>query len=153
MIKLASRCGLNPIRNSYYFTKILQNQMLSFWEFKQNGSCSKLSVMANTVSLLWIQHLASRDSRYPMHTLFYGTFKNIIRWLLTPRHYELNDGIRCAHFLFFYSRQHALPAAWIITRRSAKPDVAKWMKALPGRASSVWSLDGRSADSWLMFLL
>ncbi|KAJ6996375.1 hypothetical protein NC653_013088 [Populus alba x Populus x berolinensis] len=41
--------------------------------------------------------------------------------------------------------QHALPATWILTRRSAKPDVAKWMKALPGRASSVWSLDGRSA--------
>ena len=59
----------------------------------------------------------------------------------------LNDGIRCAHFLFFDSRHHALPATWIITRRSAKPDVAKWMKALPGRASSVWSLDGRSADS------
>ncbi|KAJ6929162.1 hypothetical protein NC652_013129 [Populus alba x Populus x berolinensis] len=54
----------------------------------------------------------------------------------------LNDGIRCAHFLFFDSRQHALPATWIITRRSAKPDVAKWMKALPGRASSFTAFGG-----------
>ncbi|XP_050233779.1 uncharacterized protein LOC126682223 [Mercurialis annua] len=37
----------------------------------------------------------------------------------------------------FDSRQHALPVAWVITRSSAKPDVAKWMKALLDRASSV----------------
>ncbi|CAK7354884.1 unnamed protein product [Dovyalis caffra] len=51
--------------------------------------------------------------------------------------------------LVFDSRQHALPVAWIITRSSAKPDVAKWMKALLGRASSVepgWKINGFLID-------
>uniref|UniRef100_A0A6N2NCH7 MULE transposase domain-containing protein n=1 Tax=Salix viminalis TaxID=40686 RepID=A0A6N2NCH7_SALVM len=51
--------------------------------------------------------------------------------------------------LVFDSRQHALPVAWIITRSSAKPDVAKWMKALLGRASSVepgWKISGFLID-------
>lgn len=51
--------------------------------------------------------------------------------------------------LAFDSRQHALPVAWIITRSSAKPDVAKWMKALLGRASSVepgWKINGFLID-------
>uniref|UniRef100_A0A2P2L3T4 RRM domain-containing protein n=1 Tax=Rhizophora mucronata TaxID=61149 RepID=A0A2P2L3T4_RHIMU len=39
--------------------------------------------------------------------------------------------------LVFDSRQHALPIAWVITRSIAKPDVAKWMKALLDRALSV----------------
>lgn len=51
--------------------------------------------------------------------------------------------------LVFDSRQHVLPIAWVITRSSAKPDVAKWMKALLDRASSVepgWKVSGFVID-------
>lgn len=49
----------------------------------------------------------------------------------------------------FDSRQHALPVAWVITRSFAKPDVAKWMKALLDRALSVepgWNINGFLVD-------
>ncbi|KAI3451548.1 hypothetical protein Pfo_008213 [Paulownia fortunei] len=51
--------------------------------------------------------------------------------------------------LVFDSRQHALPVAWIITRSIAKPDVAKWMKALLDRVHSVdpgWKANGFLID-------
>ncbi|XP_044479566.1 uncharacterized protein LOC123206434 [Mangifera indica] len=51
--------------------------------------------------------------------------------------------------LVFDSRQHALPIAWVITRSSAKPDVAKWMKALLDRARGVeigWKISGFLID-------
>lgn len=51
--------------------------------------------------------------------------------------------------LVFDSRQHALPVAWIITRTVAKPDVAKWMKALLGRVREVdsgWKVNGFLID-------
>ncbi|KAJ4851512.1 hypothetical protein Tsubulata_011932 [Turnera subulata] len=51
--------------------------------------------------------------------------------------------------LVFDSRQHVLPIAWVITRSSAKPDVAKWMKALLDRASSAepgWKISGFMID-------
>ncbi|CAN0858531.1 hypothetical protein LINGRAHAP2_LOCUS7302 [Linum grandiflorum] len=51
--------------------------------------------------------------------------------------------------LVFDSRQHALPVAWIITRSFAKQDVARWMKALHERASSVepgWRINGFLID-------
>ncbi|XP_065881892.1 uncharacterized protein [Euphorbia lathyris] len=51
--------------------------------------------------------------------------------------------------LVFDSRQHALPVAWVITRSSAKPDVAKWMKALLSRASILepgWNISGFMID-------
>ncbi|KAL0350395.1 UNVERIFIED_CONTAM: hypothetical protein Sradi_4188700 [Sesamum radiatum] len=51
--------------------------------------------------------------------------------------------------LVFDSRQHALPVAWIITRSIAKPDVAKWMKALLDRVHSVdpgWKASGFLID-------
>lgn len=53
----------------------------------------------------------------------------------------------------FDSRQHALPVAWVITRSSAKPDVAKWMRALLSRASSVepgWKISGFFIDDAAM---
>lgn len=55
--------------------------------------------------------------------------------------------------LVFDSRQHALPVAWVITRSSAKPDVAKWMRALLSRASSVepgWKISGFFIDDAAM---
>lgn len=51
--------------------------------------------------------------------------------------------------LAFDSRQHALPIAWVITRSSAKPDVAKWMKALLDRARGIepgWKISGFLID-------
>ncbi|TXG60381.1 hypothetical protein EZV62_014954 [Acer yangbiense] len=51
--------------------------------------------------------------------------------------------------LVFDSRQHALPVAWIITRSFAKPDVAKWMKALLDRARGIesgWKISGFLID-------
>lgn len=51
--------------------------------------------------------------------------------------------------LVFDSRQHALPVAWIITRTIAKPDVAKWMKALVDRVHAVdqgWKINGFLVD-------
>ncbi|KAH7566081.1 hypothetical protein JRO89_XS08G0081500 [Xanthoceras sorbifolium] len=51
--------------------------------------------------------------------------------------------------LVFDSRQHALPVAWVITRSFAKPDVAKWMKALLGRARGIesgWKISGFLID-------
>ncbi|KAK9034753.1 hypothetical protein V6N11_050906 [Hibiscus sabdariffa] len=51
--------------------------------------------------------------------------------------------------LVFDSRQHALPVAWVITRSVAKPDMAKWMKALLDRARSVdpgWKINGFVID-------
>ncbi|MBA0835002.1 hypothetical protein Goarm_007315 [Gossypium armourianum] len=55
--------------------------------------------------------------------------------------------------LVFDSRQHALPVAWVITRSVAKPDVAKWMKALLDRARSVdpgWKINGFVIDDAAM---
>lgn len=55
--------------------------------------------------------------------------------------------------LVFDSRQHALPVAWIITRSVAKPDVAKWMKALLDRARSIepgWKINGFVTDDAAM---
>ncbi|KAM7258725.1 hypothetical protein ACFE04_014466 [Oxalis oulophora] len=52
--------------------------------------------------------------------------------------------------LVFDSRQHALPVAWIITRSFAKPDVAKWMKALRDRAHGLepgWKINGFLIDN------
>lgn len=49
----------------------------------------------------------------------------------------------------FDSREHALPVAWIITRSTAKPDVAIWMKALLDRVHSVdpvWKANGFLID-------
>ncbi|KAG4950073.1 hypothetical protein JHK84_043497 [Glycine max] len=51
--------------------------------------------------------------------------------------------------LVFYSRQHELPVAWVITRSFAKPDVSKWLKALIDQARSVepgWKLNGFLID-------
>ncbi|XVF13695.1 hypothetical protein REPUB_Repub08aG0230000 [Reevesia pubescens] len=51
--------------------------------------------------------------------------------------------------LVFDSRHHALPVAWIITRSVAKPDVAKWTKALFDRARSIepgWKINGFVID-------
>ncbi|KAK9705525.1 hypothetical protein RND81_07G063700 [Saponaria officinalis] len=51
--------------------------------------------------------------------------------------------------LVFDSRHHALPVAWAITRSSAKPDVAKWMKALFDRVRTVdtgWKISGFVID-------
>lgn len=51
--------------------------------------------------------------------------------------------------LVFDSREHALPVAWIITRSTAKPDVAIWMKALLDRVHSVdpvWKANGFLID-------
>lgn len=51
--------------------------------------------------------------------------------------------------LVFDSRQHALPVAWVITRSFAKPDVAKWMRALLERARSTepgWKISGFLID-------
>ena len=55
--------------------------------------------------------------------------------------------------LVFDSRQHALPVAWVITRSVAKPDVAKWMKALLDRARSIepgWKINGFVIDDAAM---
>lgn len=55
--------------------------------------------------------------------------------------------------LVFDSRQHALPVAWVITRSIAKPDVAKWMKALLDRARSIepgWKINGFVTDDAAM---
>ncbi|KAL2528121.1 SWIM zinc finger family protein [Forsythia ovata] len=51
--------------------------------------------------------------------------------------------------LVFDSRQHALPVAWVITRSIAKPDVAKWTKALLHRVRAVdpgWKVNGIIID-------
>ncbi|XVF11118.1 hypothetical protein REPUB_Repub07fG0241600 [Reevesia pubescens] len=55
--------------------------------------------------------------------------------------------------LVFDSRHHALPVAWIITRSVAKPDVAKWTKALFDRARSIepgWKINGFVIDDAAM---
>ncbi|KAK9021079.1 hypothetical protein V6N11_011084 [Hibiscus sabdariffa] len=49
--------------------------------------------------------------------------------------------------------KHALPVAWVVTRSVAKPDMAKWMKALLDRARSVdpgWKINGFVIDDAAM---
>ncbi|KAG4399419.1 hypothetical protein GLYMA_08G226867v4 [Glycine max] len=100
MIKLASACGLNAIESLDFFLRILQSLTLSSWGSKQNGSCKKMIHFGH-------RSVVAADSTFGVNRLKYPLFT-----------------------LVFYSRQHALPVAWVITRSFAKPGVSKWLKAL-----------------------
>ncbi|KAG6773442.1 hypothetical protein POTOM_020720 [Populus tomentosa] len=90
MIKLASRYGLNPIRNAYYFTKILQNQMLSFWEFKQNemwlSTRSALPLASQEASCALMKVILLKMSRRNILNLRPGTglykFLILLLWMI-----------------------------------------------------------------------
>ncbi|KAL5176694.1 hypothetical protein HKD37_08G022581 [Glycine soja] len=94
MIKLASACGLNAIESLDFFLRILQSLTLSSWGSKQNGSCKKMIHFGH-------RSVVAADSTFGVNRLKYPLFT-----------------------LVFYSRQHALPVAWVITRSFAKPGVS-----------------------------